>query len=138
MFKLVNRRSWLFVALLGVTIFVSAPLSKSLTIGTPAPAADNLTFFTIRADLRKCASPMCGGYFVKRVNQATTHCANGRNMTECYVASIDWNGAAEVDAQRALIRGSLAAGGDRNGKYGVLRVIEVWQATNNDKAVGEF
>src|SRR3954452_13610286 len=28
-------------------------------------------------DMRKCAAPACGGYFVKRVNQAKTTCADG-------------------------------------------------------------
>jgi len=26
------------------------------------------TFYLVRPDLRRCASPMCGGYFVRRVN----------------------------------------------------------------------
>jgi hypothetical protein len=86
MFKLVNQRFWLFVALLSATILISVALSKSATIAAPAVTAQTSDFFTIREDLRKCASPMCGGYFVKRVNQPTTLCANGRNMSECYVA----------------------------------------------------
>jgi hypothetical protein len=138
MFKLVNQRFWLFVALLSATIPISVALSKSATIAAPAVTAQTSDFFTIREDLRKCASPMCGGYFVKRVNQPTTLCANGRNMSECYVASIDWNGAAEVDAKRALIRGTIETRGDRNGKYGVLRVTEVWQALNDDEPSGDY
>jgi len=138
MFKLINRRFWLFVALLSATTFVSASLSKSPTIAAPALAADTSNFFTFREDVRKCASPMCGGYFIKRVNQPQTVCANGRTMTECYVASIDWNGAAEVDAKRGLIRGTIETRGDRNGKYGVLRVTEVWEALNDDKPSGEY
>lgn len=136
MFKLITGRFWLFVGLLGATTFISAPLSTSRTNAAPAPTADS--FFTIREDLRKCASPMCGGYFVKRVNEPKTVCANGRTMTECYVASIDWNGAGEVDAKRALIRGAIETRGDRNGKYGLLRVTEVWQALNDDKPTGDY
>ena len=98
----------------------------------------NSTFYTIRPDMRKCASPMCGGYFVKQVNQSLTRCANGRNMSECYVVSIEWDGASEVEPKRALIRGSLLTRGNRNGKYGVLKAIEVWKASSDGKPVGEF
>ena len=34
-------------------------------------------FIVTRRDIRRCISPICGGYFVKRVNQATTVCADG-------------------------------------------------------------
>src|SRR5688500_1902707 len=49
-------------------------------------------YFLVRQDRRRCMSPLCGGYFVKRVNQSRTRCANGRWMPECYVAEIDWQG----------------------------------------------
>jgi len=102
------------------------------------PATQNSTFYTIRPDMRKCASPMCGGYFVKRVNATTTRCANGRNMSECYVASIDWNGIGEVDARRALLKGELVNKGNTNGKYGVLKVTEAWQAVATANPSGDF
>jgi len=81
---------------------------------------------------------MCGGYFIKRVNLRVTRCANGRNMTECYVASIDWNGATEVESKRALVSGSLLTRGNRNGKYGVLKIVEAWQAVTFSETVGEY
>ena len=93
--------------------------------------ASTSTYYAIRADLRRCASPMCGGYFVRRVNQALTRCANGKSQKECYVASIDWNGQAEIDPQKALLRGNLVTQGDRRGKYGVLKVIESWKAAGS-------
>jgi hypothetical protein len=65
---------------------------------------------------------MCGGYFVKQVNQSLTRCANGHTMSECYVASVDWNGASEVEIRKALVRGSLVSGGKRNGKFGAESV----------------
>jgi hypothetical protein len=49
---------------------------------------DASAFFTARPDYRRCAAPMCGGYFVKAVNKALTLCANGTRQKECYVASI--------------------------------------------------
>lgn len=105
---------------------------------TPSSSDANSTFFTFRPDMRKCASPMCGGYFVKRVNQALTRCANGRYSAECYVVNIEWNGAAEIEAKRALLRGSLITRGNRRGKYSVLRVTESWQSLSDDQATGEY
>src|ERR687898_992732 len=52
----------------------------------PAQLRDeNFSYYTLRADLRRCASPMCGGFFVKLVNHGRTRCADGRNLTKCYV-----------------------------------------------------
>jgi hypothetical protein len=59
-------------------------------------------------------------------------------MSECYVANIDWNGASEVDIRKALIRGSLVRGGNLNGKYGVLKVIEASQAATDKKSSGDY
>jgi hypothetical protein len=145
MLKLMAFRSLLFASIL-ITLasipsssltYVASKTLDSFNAG-PKTLAENSTFFTIRPDMRKCASPMCGGYFVKRVNQATTRCANGRSMAECYVADIDWNGAPEVAAGQALVLGSLLTRGDRNGKYGVLKVIETWEALTSSKPVGEY
>ena len=49
-------------------------------------------FFTARPDFRKCISPLCGGYFVKRVNSSRTMCADGTLQKECYVADIQFKG----------------------------------------------
>jgi len=89
-------------------------LILALFLGVPAlyaaaPEIDSIagtsTFYSIRRDLRRCASPMCGGYFIKLANNSRTRCANGRNMNECYVATIEWNGLPEND--RAIVRGTL-------------------------------
>ena len=96
--------------------------------------APNSTFYALRPDMRKCASPMCGGYFVRRVNQTLTTCANGKQMAECYIAGIDWNGTTQVDPGRALIRGTLLT---QEG-YGALKVSEVWQAITDSTPSGEF
>jgi len=146
MLKLVTIRSVLLASILTTLTSISAsPPSyvateawHTINVVDSKSLAENSTFFIIRPDMRKCASPMCGGYFVKQVNQPTTRCANGRNMTECYVADIDWNGAPEVDAKQALVRGSLVTRGDRNGKYGTLKVTETWESTSSDKPLGDY
>jgi hypothetical protein len=106
---------------------------------SPQLLSSNSTFYTVRADLRRCISPMCGGYFVKRVNLATTRCANGRYMAQCYVAAIDWNGQREVEAGKALLRGNVIAKTyERFGNLGEFRVAESWQAVSDSQPEGTF
>jgi hypothetical protein len=106
---------------------------------SPDPLSSTSTFYTVRADLRRCVSPMCGGYFVKRVNLATTRCANGQYMAQCYVAEIDWNGQPEIDAGKALLRGNVIAKTyGRFGNLGAFRVTESWQAIGDGQAAGTF
>jgi hypothetical protein len=100
--------------------------------------ASTSTFYIVRPDLRKCASPRCGGYFIRSANQYLTRCANGRSMSECYVTNIQWNGAPEIEINRALLRGTLLTKGNRNGRYGVLSVSEVWRAASDAKPYGDF
>lgn len=53
------------------------------------------TYYSVRPDLRKCVSPICGGYFLSEVNKKKTTCADGTkvNSTDgCYVSEIDFNG----------------------------------------------
>ena len=107
------------------------------TPAPPDPLSSTSTFYTVRADLRRCVSPMCGGYFVKRVNMSTARCANGRYMDQSYVAEIVWNGQAKVDAGKALLRGNVIAKTyDRFGNLGAFSVTESWQAVADSQPTG--
>jgi hypothetical protein len=109
------------------------------TNGALDPISSTSTFYAVRSDLRRCAAPLCGGYFVKRVNLPNTRCANGSFMAECYVAGIDWNGQPQVEARRALLRGNLVAHRHhRFGQMGTLRVTESWQAASDHAVSGSF
>ncbi|HEX6730682.1 MAG TPA: DUF6748 domain-containing protein [Pyrinomonadaceae bacterium] len=139
-----------------VCVLVSLTLSTGITLhprvsaGIASPSAvdnssvpDSLastsTFFTIRRDVRRCASPRCGGFFVRRVNTRGTRCADGRQMTECYVAEIDWNGHSQPEPNRTLIRGELTSLSHRRmGRFGLLRASEVWEAGSDKSATGDF
>ena len=104
---------------------------------SPEPA--NSTFYSVRRDLRRCVSPLCGGYFVKRVNRPNTVCADGRVNSECYVAGIDWNGNPEIDSATLVVRGTIAR--KRFGHFGNLgemRVSESWMPMGNNRALGTF
>lgn len=134
-------RALILALFLGVPVLNTAA-TKVDSIGPDSlpvdPTDETSSFYTIRRDLRRCASPMCGGYFIKLANQARMRCANGRSMAECYVASIEWNGLAEPQNNNALVRGSLSTRGNRNGKYGVLKASEVWLAASDKQPSGVF
>lgn len=124
--------------------FVNAShLTANAATMESSPALDSLastsTFFAVRPDLRRCASPRCGGYFVRRVNQRRTRCADGQQLTECYVAEIDWNGHSQAEPHRLLIRGDLTSQPHRRfGRIGLLRVREVWEAASDKFPSGEY
>lgn len=113
-----------------------------LTTGLqPAVASDhfnrNETYYQIRLDHRKCMSPLCGGYWVKRVNRASTRCVDGRKQSECYVAAIDWEALGLSDEQIAelsgwpegvLLRGEIIQVELIGRTFGQFQPTEVWQA----------
>ena len=106
---------------------------------SPDQLSSTSTYYTIRVDRRRCVTPLCGGYFVKRVNQSRTRCANGRFAAQCYVAEIDWNGQPEIEPGNALLRGNIVAKRFPSfGNLGSFRVTESWQAVSNNPAPGTF
>ena len=105
-----------------------------------SPAPENTsTYFTLRRDMRRCASPMCGGPFVRRVNQSRTRCGDGRLKAECYVSRIEWNGQREVEVGKALLRGQITSEAvSHRGKFDVLRVSESWEAASDSAGTDTF
>jgi hypothetical protein len=119
------------------------PQAVEISASSEEPDPDSLaatsTFYSVRPDLRRCASPICGGYFVKSVNMDRTRCADGSMKPECYVGEIIWNGQPEVEASRALLRGVIISKRHPSfGNLGALRVTESWQAANDDHPYGIF
>ena len=104
-----------------------------------ASAADSLrstsSFYSFRRDVRRCAAPRCGGYFIRLVNQSRTRCADNRFQRECYVASIEWGGQTQPN-DPGLLRGSMRL--HRRSLFGVFRVSEVWQAASANQPTGTF
>ena len=117
---------------------VDAGEAESVSVSTE-PRYATSAFYSIRRDLRRCVSPMCGGYFVKLVNMSSTRCANGRFMSECYVAEIDWRGRPQNDGAQLLVRGNIVSKRyARFGNLGELRVSESWTSLGNNRPVGTF
>lgn len=110
---------------------------------------DNWTYYSARPDYRKCMWPMCGGAFVKRVNQPKTKCADGGWANECYVAEFDWSSlglgseqASEADSAArsglAIVRGKIATTKKGTMKYSVFQVSEGWRAATENAPKGIF
>lgn len=120
-----------------LALFLAVPVGE-----TPAQAGNlqerGSNFYTIRRDVRRCASPMCGGYFIRPVNQSRMRCANGRNMRECYVATIEWGSLSQPERDGALVRGAFSTRGDRRGRFGVLHAREVWLPASTTQPSGTF
>jgi hypothetical protein len=131
---MINFTAFRFLIL---ALVLAAPVVKTAA-PSPDPVSSTSAFYSIRRDMRRCASPMCGGYFIKMVNQNRTRCANGRSMSECYVAAIEWNGQPEADRDGALVRGTLLTRGSQTGKYGLLKAFEVWLPASDSQASGTF
>ena len=106
-------------------------------------------YIVTRPDLRKCAAPLCGGVYVKAVNQALTLCADNRWQRECRVASLDtsavgWSDATaatfkkDFDSAQALARGTLRNDEVAGGRSPVLQLSEGWAGQAGSKPTGSF
>ncbi|TAN66229.1 MAG: hypothetical protein EPN17_14235 [Methylobacter sp.] len=83
---------------------------------------DQQGYYTFRPDLRKCLSPLCGGFFVKAVNQTLTRCANGSRQAECYVASLNNRKNFDINSA-ALLQGLIKP--KIYGEFGNLGIFAV-------------
>jgi hypothetical protein len=135
---MILRIGLLLTILASLTFTPTAVNNKTEATVAPDRLPSTSSFYSFRPDLRKCASPRCGGYFVKLVNEQRTRCADNRFAAECYVASIEWDGQTEPDNDRALLRGTMQNRGNHNGRFGTFLVSEVWQAASANEPSGTF
>ncbi len=113
-------------------------------------ASGNTGYFVVtRRDYRRCVSPLCGGVFVKRVNQATTRCADGVYAAECYVASYDFAPLGlsaderadfenRFESGTALVRATMRSTLFNSTRLGKLRLTEAWEGAGEVQATGTF
>lgn len=106
-------------------------------------------FIVTRQDMRKCVSPLCGGVFVKRVNQATTTCADGKQAAECYVSTLDLAGLGLDEGERtdfdgkaragkALVKATMRGFNFNGTRLGKLRVTEAWEGAGGVTPTSTF
>jgi len=118
----------------------SASIDPAAPDGTATSAtAAASTYFSIRADPRRCAYPMCGGWFLSRVNSATTQCHDGRIATSCYTPVLDWTNSGLDDAQQAALNEASHHAAGSPGVYAI--VVGQFARTNTttpDPTLGRF
>lgn len=118
--------------------------------------ADNgaYTYFAIAKDFRKCSSPMCGGFFLARVNRSTTVCHTGSSADTCYTPVLDWsesgldadlqeklvNASGKTEGTFALVRGRFAKKNTTtpSPSLGKFIVTEAWVAEGDNAPDGVF
>jgi hypothetical protein len=113
------------------------------------------TYFEVWKDLRKCAAPICGGFFVARVNRSYTFCVDHSAQSACYVPSLDWSEAnlsdgqqaklldaanidATTDGVHAIVRGRFAPQSYAQGNLGRFIVTEAWVEEGDSVSDGVF
>src|SRR4051812_16630904 len=114
-------RPSLAFALVLATVACGGPDLESGDLGADGLMEEGLaspgTWFEARRDLRRCAAPPCGGWFVHAIGKRTTTCVVGSAASECYAAAMDLAGAgvelpasaaAEVVVRGRLVRGRIA------------------------------
>lgn len=115
------------------------------------------TYFEIAKDLRKCASPYCGGWFLGRLNQSMTRCHDGRYAAECYTPVLDWSVAGLSEEQQtemldkcdeyagapgvyAIVRGHFVrtSSTTQRSDLGRFVITEAWLSENDAVSGGAF
>lgn len=141
----------LALSLLGAACLVSAAFAQDVNVPTKPEIVETKDSYLIvtRQDTRKCAYPMCGGYFVKAVNKARTRCADGSLQAECHAVQLNaralgWSDEqrAAFDAQfaqgKALVRGFLEPAPAGFYTADQLTITEAWSAQGPKKPMGAF
>jgi hypothetical protein len=122
--------------LLALTLLTATPAFAVPPTGFVYPT----TTLELQRDFRRCVSPMCGGWWVSRVNHASMRCPDGTVGTSCYIASVEWvelglTPQREADLINAAATGLVLVRGDVEitafpgfPDLGVLHPISAWSA----------
>jgi hypothetical protein len=129
------------------------PVVDGLETGKADGATDTLwTYFIVsRQDTRRCMAPLCGGVYIKRVNQPEVKCADGKWAKECYVGDLDLaaigvEGEQAIEVRnlilsgRGVVRGKIVTGyfpGDF-ASVPAFEVDEAWTSPLDKKAQNTF
>lgn len=132
------------------------PVDETAVDGQAATATTTY-YFEIAQDLRRCASPVCGGWFLNRLNFSTTQCHNGSWASECYTPVLDWSVSqlsaveqakmldacyqyANVPGTFVIVRGRFARTNSTTPRPDLGRFIisEAWLAVGDATSAGTF
>ena len=113
------------------------------------------TYYFVKPDIRRCASPYCGGVFYRLANAETTRCHDGKKAEQCYAASTDMSRLGLGEVGMAKVNEALNAGafdqgsqllvravvgtkdwGSGLGTFANLRPSEAWIAQGPNEAAG--
>jgi hypothetical protein len=148
--KTLSLASMLFV--LGACSAANEPLERTPSEGHLGEQAEevhgeNFTYFMVtRQDYRKCMYPICGGYYVKQVNNHFMRCADGSWQKECHMVDLDLSALGVSDELASkfeneifgwghgLVRGKLA----RVGQANTLIASEAWLGAAESDPIGTF
>lgn len=140
-----TSRSLLSAAILASLVACTDPsIPDELSADDASAAADDkadaggtYTYYFIEHDLRRCASPFCGGTYYRLANASKTTCIDGTKRERCYAASAAWDrtgldetGFEKVNASKGstLVRATIGKvnWGSGLGVFAELRPTEVW------------
>ena len=118
-------------------------------------AGGTYTYYFVKPDIRRCASPYCGGVHYRLANAETTRCADGKKAEWCYAASQDTSrlglgetglgayqlalsGNAFGDGNKVLVRAMVGSKdwGNGLGSFANLRPSEAWVGQGPGTAAG--
>lgn len=107
------------------------------------------TYYRIVRDTRKCAAPLCGGWWVNRVNRTWTQCNDNAWRSTCYVVDVDAKmlGLSDdeearltsaMESQQVVLRGRIQNKVYNGVRRGQFRATEAWQSPTVDAPKGTF
>jgi hypothetical protein len=130
------------------------PVGESTTTSATADAG---TYYAITSDVRRCAFPGCGGWFLKQLNRPTTACHDGRTADRCYAPVLDWSESDVAEPQQAeliaaartnpasgqvhaIVRGSFVSTNTTTPRpeLGKFVITEAWIADGDGAVTGSF
>lgn len=104
---------------------------------------DPFDYYEARPDFRKCASPMCGGIFVKRLNHIWTHCPDGSFDRECYIGDVNWDAIGgypfeQLDRGPVVLQGQIGKSDNPFQDLGLFTAENAWQGIGTRGSFGRY
>lgn len=120
----------------------AADADETADEGAAALSNPNYGYYVAQPDLRKCMFPMCGGWFVHRVNASKTRCLDGSYAATCYVTGIDLTKAgvseSDVTLGQAVLRGTIDPTTINGKTWASFTALEAWAGQTGSAATGSF